>query len=60
MFKHDFKLYKRRRPPPDLSEVIDFSQDLSSNAVSDGRWLLVLKQCTVFDSELKPFTFCLI
>jgi len=39
MFKHDFKLYKRRRPPPDLSEVIDFSQDLSSNAVSDGRWL---------------------
>lgn len=25
-FKREFKRYKQRQPPPDLSEVIDFAQ----------------------------------
>ena len=25
-FKKEFKRYKQRQPPPDLSEVIDFTQ----------------------------------
>jgi hypothetical protein len=48
MFKHDFKRYKRRLPPPDLSEVIDFSQDLCSNIVSEIRWLFIFIQCVKF------------
>jgi hypothetical protein len=35
MFKHDFKFYKRRRPPPDLSGVLDFSKDIHDNTVSE-------------------------
>ena len=26
VFKASFKFYKKRKPPPDLSDVIDFSQ----------------------------------
>jgi hypothetical protein len=35
MFKNDFKFYKRRRPPPDLSGVLDLSQDFCNSAVSE-------------------------
>lgn len=58
MFKHDFKLYKRR-PPPDLSEVIDFTQDLRSNTVSKIRRLFIFVHSTVFYRELTPFMLCL-
>ncbi|XP_030638030.1 nucleic acid dioxygenase ALKBH1 [Chanos chanos] len=32
-FRKLFKFYKRRNPPPDFSEVIDFSKNLKSEAV---------------------------
>jgi hypothetical protein len=34
MFKDDFKFYKKRCPPPDLSGVLDFSQNIRDNTVS--------------------------
>jgi hypothetical protein len=41
MFKIDFKFYKRRRPPPDLSRVLDFNQDFHDDAVSKMGPLLI-------------------
>lgn len=35
MFKDDFKFYKRRHPPPDLSGVLDFNQNFPDNTVSE-------------------------
>lgn len=32
-FRKIFKLYRRRIPPPDFSDVIDFSKSLSSDKV---------------------------
>lgn len=32
-FKKIFKFYKRRNPPPDFSDVIDFSKDVHSDKV---------------------------
>jgi hypothetical protein len=40
MFKEDFKFYKRRRPPPDLSCVLDFSQNIRDDTVSEMSCLL--------------------
>ena len=33
-FRKLFKFYKRRKPPPDFSDVIDFSKGLRSEKVS--------------------------
>ena len=29
IFRRQFKRYKQRKPPPDLSDVIDFEQEIS-------------------------------
>lgn len=34
-FRKIFKFYKRRQPPPDFSDVIDFSKGVQSDKVSD-------------------------
>lgn len=34
-FRKIFKFYKRRQPPPDFSDVIDFSTGAPSDKVSD-------------------------
>lgn len=33
-FRKIFKFYKRRNPPPDFSDVIDFSKDVRGDKVS--------------------------
>lgn len=33
-FRKIFKCYRRKRPPPDFSDVIDFSRDKQSDKVS--------------------------
>lgn len=57
MFKHDFKFYKRRRPPPDLSGVLDLSQDFSRSAVSE-LCLLFLVIVRHMDKTLKNKIVC--
>lgn len=34
-FRKIFKFYKRRQPPPDFSDVIDFSKGASSDKVRE-------------------------
>lgn len=36
LFKEEFKKYKRRKPPPDLSDLIDFTNLTSTNKVKYG------------------------
>lgn len=33
-FRKLFKFYKRRNPPPDFSDVIDFSKNVKNDTVS--------------------------